>query len=256
MSACIKQSCFPVDCGSVVSTRVGLLARNRRAMDVRLRGTRWRPWISPVILGLSKSLERAIGAHGKGDGLDLGAGASPYRGFMERSCDVVHTLDIEQRGGALTYVGDIQSMPQVPSARYDTVLCSEVLEHIARPDVALAEIHRVLRPAGCMILSVPFLSRLHEEPHDYWRFTEHGLRELLLRSGFSIDELRRIGGPASFAGHQLSSMLLLPLWGIRMLRGLALLANAAFIVAPSRLIDAIPGVARKFPAGYVVVAHK
>jgi SAM-dependent methyltransferase len=144
----------------------------------------------------------------------------------------------------------------VPSAAYDTVLCSEVLEHVARPDRALREIYRVLRPNGCLILSVPFLSRLHEEPHDYWRFTEHGLRTVASREGFTVRELERIGGPASFMGHQLSSVLLLPLWGVPLLRELSLLANAAVVVAPSRLLDAIPGVARKFPAGYVMVAQK
>jgi hypothetical protein len=51
-------------------------------------------------------------------------------------------------------------------------------------------------------------------------------------------------------------MLLLPLWVVPVMRELLLLVNAAFVVAPSRLMDTIPWVVRKFPAGYVVVAQK
>jgi SAM-dependent methyltransferase len=147
-------------------------------------------------------------------------------------------------------------MSEVPSDRYDTILCSEVLEHVPRPDDTLSELHRVLRPEGNLILSVPFLSRLHEEPYDYFRFTEHGLKTLLARHGFTVRRLLVTGGPFSFVGHQVSSAVVLSVWGVPLLGELALLLNAALVVAPSRALDAVPGLARKLPSGYVVTASK
>jgi ubiquinone/menaquinone biosynthesis C-methylase UbiE len=51
-------------------------------------------------------------------------------------------------------VGDIESLP-FPDATFSTVLCTEVLEHVPNPSTALAEMHRVLKPGGHLIGSVP-----------------------------------------------------------------------------------------------------
>lgn len=61
---------------------------------------------------------------------------------------------------------------------FDLLLCISVLEHI--PDVrsAVDGIHTLLKPGGTAFVAVPFAYPLHDEPHDYWRFTEHGLRNL------------------------------------------------------------------------------
>ena len=147
-------------------------------------------------------------------------------------------------------------MPQVPSARYDTILCCEVLEHLPRPELALAELYRLLRPGGHLILSVPFLCRLHEEPHDYFRFTEHGLAELLSRQGFVVNAIVPTGGLFSFLGHQVSSVLMASVWRVPLLREVTMVLNAGLVVAPSRALDRLSGVVRSLPVGYVVVAAK
>jgi hypothetical protein len=41
---------------------------------------------------------------------------------------------------------------------------------------------------------VPFMYRLHEEPHDYYRYTEHGLNHLLTVSNFTVTEIESYGG--------------------------------------------------------------
>jgi SAM-dependent methyltransferase len=77
-------------------------------------------------------------------------------------------------------------------ASFDAVFLLEVLEHVATPDLAISEIYRVLAPGGVLVLSTPFLFEIHEAPHDYFRFTEHGLR-LLLRGFGSCQVARRNG---------------------------------------------------------------
>jgi len=83
----------------------------------------------------------------------------------------------------------------------ETVFCSQVLEHVPEPWAALAEFQRVLKPGGYVILSVPHISWLHNEPHDYYRFTRHGLRILLERQGFTVVEILPAGGLFSLLGH-------------------------------------------------------
>lgn len=73
----------------------------------------------------------------------------------------------------------------------DTALLLEVTEHLADPDLALAEVARVLRPGGRLLLSMPFLYPIHDAPHDYQRFTEHGLRRRVEAAGLKIESLER-----------------------------------------------------------------
>lgn len=64
-------------------------------------------------------------------------------------------------------------------AEFDCALAASVLEHVTDPEAAVAGVHRVLRPGGVAGIAFPFFYPLHDEPHDYWRFTEHTLRMLL-----------------------------------------------------------------------------
>jgi SAM-dependent methyltransferase len=75
---------------------------------------------------------------------------------------------------------------------FDVVFLMEVLEHVRTPERALAEIHRVLKKEGMLLLSTPFLFEIHDRPDDYYRFTEFGLRHLL--RGFRHVEVRRRNG--------------------------------------------------------------
>lgn len=59
---------------------------------------------------------------------------------------------------------------------FDVVLCLNVLEHVYEFEKALARIYGALKPDGTAIISVPGFYPLHDEPFDYWRFTEHALR--------------------------------------------------------------------------------
>jgi SAM-dependent methyltransferase len=62
---------------------------------------------------------------------------------------------------------------------FDLVLCVYVLEHIYDINAAGEGIHRALVPGGRAVIVVPALYPYHDEPTDYWRFTEYSLRELL-----------------------------------------------------------------------------
>jgi SAM-dependent methyltransferase len=86
------------------------------------------------------------------------------------------------------HVAAAEDLGLFASASFDAVLCFEVLEHVLSPTAAIAEFRRVLRPGGLVVGSTPFLLGIHDAPHDYQRFTQHGLERLL--SAFEVIDLR------------------------------------------------------------------
>lgn len=92
----------------------------------------------------------------------------------------IFTADINPQAGA-DYTIDICANNQrtIADASFDVIVCTEVLEHTLQPFDAVAEIHRLLKPGGVLVLSTPFNFRIHGPLPDCWRFTEHGLRALL-----------------------------------------------------------------------------
>jgi SAM-dependent methyltransferase len=89
-------------------------------------------------------------------------------------------------------IGDITAM-DLPSASVDTIICTEVLEHVAQPWVAIAEMHRVLRPGGRLFVTSPFFWPEHGRDglyQDYWRFTRDGWTSLL--SAFEVVTIQSI----------------------------------------------------------------
>lgn len=119
----------------------------------------------------------------KGDVLVIGAGKEPYHSLMPASASICCT-DIEQ-GSGIDIVADAHELP-FPDGSFDAVIAIEVFEHLRDPKLATSEIHRVLRPGGRAIVTVPFMFRVHGDPHDYQRFTSSGL-EALFRESFEAD---------------------------------------------------------------------
>jgi SAM-dependent methyltransferase len=129
------------------------------------------------------TLDRFIVAHaGSGRTLDLGAQTGPYAAHFPRRV----ALDLRP-GPGVHVVGDAQALG-FADASFDTVLCTEMLEHVPEPQRAIDEMRRVLRPGGLLLLTTRFLFPIHDAPHDYFRYTKYGLRHLLRR--FEILELR------------------------------------------------------------------
>lgn len=230
------------------------IEKNRRAVDSR---PFIRRWFSPAVRGLELTTRSVIGRHASGAVIDVGCGAMPYRDDLEAVASSYASLDIEPRADGLDFQCSVTDMAPVPDATYDTALCAEVLEHVAEPGLAVDELARILDRGGRLIVTVPFLARLHEEPHDYQRFTEHGLRRLLTERGFDVERIDRTGSVASFLGHQVSTATVGATFHIPVIGRLIWAINAAFVVAPSRAVDRLLGpLGRRLPLGYVAVAVK
>jgi SAM-dependent methyltransferase len=197
-----------------------------------------------------------IQAFARGRLIDLGCGDMPFRPFIMNYVQAYDTLDAYPRTTQVTYVGDVQDMSMIPDDTYDTAICLEVLEHVPDPFRAVREIHRILKVGGTLILSVPHLSRLHDEPHDYYRFTYYGVRHLLEDAGFTLVTIERRGGLFSFLGHQVANVALSAVWGVPLLRDLAWFLNGWLNTRLCDRLDHVIDRSGTYALGYSAVAMK
>lgn len=175
---------------------------------------------------------RAV-AGATGTVLDVGCGDRWVERELAPGCSYVG-LDSLATGrdcyGARPAVfADAAQLP-IRSDALDAVLMLEVIEHLAEPFAALEEAWRCLRPGGRLVVSVPFLYPVHDAPHDFQRFTEHGLALALQRVGFGVTSLERrlpaleaaglsaclaMGASAKLAMEKPGpGLLLVPVWAI------------------------------------------
>jgi SAM-dependent methyltransferase len=89
--------------------------------------------------------------------------------------------------------------------RFDVVICEQVLEHVLDPWAAARNLRGLCAPGGHVVVSTPFLIRVHELPAygmpDLWRFTPRGLRVLLEGAGLIVDEVGSWGNRAVVRGN-------------------------------------------------------
>jgi SAM-dependent methyltransferase len=153
-----------------------------------------------------RALERDVKAAGavvSGRLLDVGCGLRPFAGAFPRVRRYV-ACDRDVIGSEPDVCGLAGSLP-FRDAVFDVVLATQVLEHVPAPAAMLREARRVLAPGGVLLLSAPQYWRLHEEPHDYFRFTTHGLRLLLEQAGFAAIDVRSQGGVWHLVGQAVNN---------------------------------------------------
>jgi SAM-dependent methyltransferase len=137
--------------------------------------------------------------------LDAGAGEGRYKSRFGKARYV--GLDLAIGDAAWNYagldaLGDLNALP-FGDETFDAALNVVTLEHVREPARVLAELARVLKPGGELLLVAPQDWERHQEPHDYYRYTRHGLAYLLDRAGFSGVEVTAGGGYFRLLGRRL-----------------------------------------------------
>jgi SAM-dependent methyltransferase len=123
--------------------------------------------------------------------LDIGSGGKDYRNLVTGYSEY-KTLEHDNKFKP-DIMASVYGIP-IPDNSFDTIISTQVLEHLEFPEQAVKEIFRVLKRGGHCLISAPMLNELHEEPFDFFRYTSYGLEKLANRAGFEIVSINRVGG--------------------------------------------------------------
>ncbi len=140
--------------------------------------------------------------------LDLGCGVKPFQPIYDKKVKESFGIEVETTLHDQSRVDKFYDGRNIPfsDASFDVVFSTEVMEHVPDPNHFLSEIHRVLKKDGIAILTVPFFVPLHEQPHDYYRYTSFGLEHLVKTNGFAMKKMEVFGDYIAV----ITSLLIIP----------------------------------------------
>ena len=125
--------------------------------------------------------------------LDLGGHKMRKRGFFDiGGFGVQVTYANLTRGRCPDVQADAARLP-LCACSIDVVICSELLEHVASPQMVLSEVHRILKPGGRVLMTAPFLYPIHADPWDFGRLTDRSWRKVVEESGFVLTGIEKQG---------------------------------------------------------------
>jgi len=204
---------------------------------------------------ISKLVKSNFG-HKKEDILDLGCGDNPY--YHKYVNGKLLCFDIRKTRTS-NVVGNANSLP-FKNGSFDSVISINSFYYFENPFDSSKEVGRVLRKGGKFFLIMPFMYPIHDAPHDKYRFTEFGIKEILKRN-FTIKELKAIGGIFNLKAVFFHSIIkglkfMLPKWLIFLSIPLIIVLYLFYILAQLfSLLDFLDRTGR-WPTYYFVVAIK
>lgn len=202
--------------------------------------------------------DRSLNKYAKGHLLDLGCGKVPlynaYKKYVvENTC--VDWDNSFHKNVFLDMYCDLNNILPLENSTYDTVILSDVLEHIKEPKALLNEINRIMICNGVLFLNVPFFYWLHEEPHDYYRYTKYALLTMAEESGFEVVEFETLGGvPEIFADILAKTTIRIPSIGKLLAGSIQKLASIFIRMKMGKKISKVTS--NQFPFGYAMIVKK
>lgn len=121
--------------------------------------------------------------------LDFGCATKPYKKYITNITEYVG-VDYkiegwEHRQKEVDFFYDGETIP-FEDNRFDSMICTEVFEHVFNLERLLSECNRVLKPGATALITTPFMWEEHEVPYDYARYTPYALKHLYEKHGFEI----------------------------------------------------------------------
>ena len=158
---------------------------------------------------LKEIKKNAVSAKGKL--LDIGCGSSPFEMYFKKYITDYLRHEHPKCAKETIKYDYLSELPQVtaPNSSLDTIVSFSVLEHVNEPFETLKEFKRILKPNGVFIISVPQYWHLHEEPHDYLRFTKYILKDKITNLGFEILYMKELGKSFALVGQAFCNALIL-----------------------------------------------
>jgi SAM-dependent methyltransferase len=146
--------------------------------------------------------------YAKGELLDVGCGESPFCPLFLQTTNSYVKTDVLTSSGKPDLYSEISALPFKDNS-FDTILCTQVLEHVYDPFCAISEMKRLLRSRGVIIIGTPLIYWIHEAPVDYLRYTKYFYQKVAKKYGFEIIFLKEVGGIFSVLTDILSKGIIL-----------------------------------------------
>lgn len=196
-------------------------------------------------------LESLVKKYARGRLADIGCGTKPYAGmvapYITQHVGIDHNEMFHGRSNVDIFA-DAYNIP-VPDGSFDCVLLTDVLEHLENPQSAFVEMARILKQGGSVILSVPHLHHLHEQPRDFYRYTKYGLEYLAGQAKLVTAEMKPIGGLLSFGMQEIAYLIYFPA-NIKILKPLQIILMNVFCLI-GWLFARIDPTNERLPTAYV-----
>jgi SAM-dependent methyltransferase len=185
--------------------------------------------------------------------LDAGAGEGNYKHYFDaqRYCGLDLGIGDQQWNySQLDVVGDLSALP-FRDGIFDACLNVVTLEHVKDPALVIREIGRALAPGARFLLIVPFEWEEHQQPHDYFRFTQYSLAYMLGCAGFKEVSINPVGGFFRMLSRRMLSAL-------QFFPGPSIFIGVIFFVPPALLLPLLEPLDRRrnFTLGYICSARK
>ena len=145
----------------------------------------------------------------QGELLDVGCGRRPYEKTYFANASHYVGMDYLSDRSCPDVVGSATDIP-FPENSFDTVVSTEVLEHVPDPAKAIREMFRVVRPGGYVILTTPMYWPRHEVPFDFFRYPYDGLLALFEQAGFTVERMFNRGRSYAFIGQVIQQVQPVP----------------------------------------------
>lgn len=131
--------------------------------------------------------------------LDVGCGIKPYEKlyspYVEQYIGLEYSPESGYRGNKADFCADAAELPLADES-VDTILCTEVMEHVPNPEKTIAEFARVLRRGGTIIVTAPFVYPIHDK-YDFFRYSPDGIATIMKRHHLTVEEVKPLSGTAT-----------------------------------------------------------
>ena len=168
-------------------------------MKQQLKNKDFNPSLTYPTYIIRKKLYRAILKNAEkldGKMMDFGCGSKPYKPLFHNATEYI---GVDFAGDGHSHVNenidvfyDGKTLP-FPDNTFDSILTTEVLEHVFNLEEILKELNRVLKSGGKILITLPFAWNEHEMPNDFGRYTSVGFKAVLERNNFNILSMEKTG---------------------------------------------------------------
>jgi SAM-dependent methyltransferase len=185
--------------------------------------------------------------------LDAGAGEGQYRHCFagHRYCGLDLGIgDAAWNYAQLDVIGDLAALP-FPDAAFDACISIVTLEHVQRPGTVVREMARTLASDGRILIVTPFEWEEHQQPHDYFRYTQFSLKLLMEQAGLTDIAITPVGGIFRLLSRRLFNAL-------QFFPGPLMFVAALFLAPPALILPLFEPLDKKrnFTLGYICSARR